>query len=76
MDATDDHFDWIRAATSNDLDRLLHRFTEQCDPLRPSELRPIRPGRVPDEEWESSAEFRAIARMLGHCWPTEAAQNQ
>jgi hypothetical protein len=75
MDALDDHLDWIREATTRDRERLLEHLTEQCDPLHPSELKPVRPGRVPDEEWESSAEFTALARMLGHCWPTEAAQN-
>jgi hypothetical protein len=75
MDALDRHFDWLRAATKRDFDRLIHHFTEQCDPLQPSDLRPVRPGRVPDEEWEDSPEFAALARMLGRCWPTETAQN-
>jgi hypothetical protein len=76
MDALDDHLERIRASTSRDWCRLIEHFTEQCDPLSPSELGPIRPGRVPDEEWQGSAEFAALSRMLGRCWPTEAAQNQ
>jgi hypothetical protein len=76
MDAIDDHLDWIRGATARDWNRLLDHFAEQCDPLSPSELKPVRPGRIPDEEWESSTEFQALARMLGRCWPTETAQNQ
>ena len=76
MDALDAHLDWLRAATTRDFARLIHHFTEQCDPLRPSDLRPIRPGRVPDGEWESSAEFSALARMLDRCWPNETSQNQ
>jgi hypothetical protein len=76
MDAPlDDHLQRIRAATPRDWHELLEHFVEQCDPLRPSELRPIRPGRVPDTEWEQSAEFVALSRMLGRCWPSERAQN-
>jgi hypothetical protein len=76
MDALDDHLDRIRAATPHDWDQLLDHFVEQCDPLQPSGLRPIRPGRVPDENWEASEEFAALARMLGRCWPSEVSQNQ
>ena len=76
MDAPlDDHLDRIRAATPQDWHELLDHFAEQCDPLRPSDLRPIRPGRVPDGEWERSAEFAALSRMLGRCWPSEQSQN-
>jgi hypothetical protein len=76
MDAPlDDHLDRIRAATPRDWNELLDHFTEQCDPLRPSELRPIRPGRVPEGEWERSPEFAALSRMLGRCWPSEKSQN-
>jgi hypothetical protein len=71
----DDHLERIRAATSRDWTELLDHFVEQCDPLRPSELKPIRPGRVPDDEWEKSPEFAALSRMLGRCWPSERAQN-
>jgi hypothetical protein len=77
MDAPlDDHLHRIRAATPRDRHELLEHFVEQCDPLRPSELRPIRPGRVPDGEWERSPEYAALSRMLGRCWPTEQSQNQ
>jgi hypothetical protein len=76
MDAPlDDHLERIHAATSRDWNELLDHFTEQCDPLRPSELRPIRPGRVPDGEWERSPEFAALSRMLGRCWPSDQSQN-
>jgi hypothetical protein len=43
--------------------------------MRPSELRPIRPGRVPDGDWERSPEHAALSRMMRRCWPTEASQN-
>ena len=76
VDALDDHLDRINAATQRDWIDLLEHFTEQCEPLRLSELRPIRPGRVPDDEWESSEEFSALADMLNRCWPTERAQRQ
>ena len=76
MDALDDHFDRSRAATPQDRLALLELFTGQCDPLDPSELRPIRGGRVPDAEWPRSAEYAALARMLGRCWPSELCQNQ
>ena len=76
MDALDDHLDRIRAATSQDWHQLLEHFVEQCEPLKPSALRPIRPGRVPDDEWEGSAEFRALAHMLARCWPSERSQLQ
>jgi hypothetical protein len=76
MDALDDHLDRIRAATDRDWTELLQHFTEQCEPLSPSEVRPIRPGRIPDEEWEDSEEFFALADMLGRCWPTERSQRQ
>jgi hypothetical protein len=76
MDALDDHLDRIRAATRRDWAALLEHFHEQCDPLRPSELRPIRLGRVPDEHWERSPEFAAITRMLARCWPSERSQRQ
>ena len=76
MDAPlDDHLERIRAATPRDWHELLEHFAEQCEPLKPSELRPVRPGRVPDGEWEKSAEFVALSRMLGRCWPSEQAQN-
>jgi hypothetical protein len=71
----DKHLQRIRTATPKELAKLLDHFVEQCDPLNPSDLRPIRPGRVPDEEWESSPEHAALSRMLGRCWPTEQAQN-
>jgi hypothetical protein len=76
MDALDDHLDRIRAATKRDWTDLLDHFTEQCEPLSPSALRPIRPGRVADEDWEGSEEFSALADMLSRCWPTERSQRQ
>jgi hypothetical protein len=76
MDTLGDHFDRIRGASARDWDELLDHFVEQCHPLDPSELRPLRPGRVPDEEWERSHEYVALARMLGRCWPTERSQRQ
>jgi hypothetical protein len=76
VDALDDHLDRINAATQRDWTDLLQHFTEQCEPLTPSELRPIRPGRVPDGEWECSEEFSALADMLNRCWPTERSQRQ
>ena len=76
MDALDDHLDRIRAATDRDWQELLAHFTERCEPLKPSELRPIRRGRVPDDEWQDSPEYLALADMLSHCWPSEAAQRQ
>lgn len=76
MDALDDHLDRIRAATPHDWARLLEHFAAQCDPLEPSNLRPIRPGRVPDSEWEASPEHAALAGMLGRCWPSERCQLQ
>jgi hypothetical protein len=76
MDALDDHLDRIRAATPRDWSALLDHFCEQCDPLNPSELRPIRLGRVPDANWEDSREFAAITRMLARCWPSERSQRQ
>ena len=76
VDALDDHLDRINAATQRDWIDLLEHFTEQCEPLSLSEVRPIRPGRVPDEEWESSEEFYALADMLNRCWPTERSQRQ
>jgi hypothetical protein len=72
----DKHLQRIRTATSRELEKLLDHFVEQCDPMAPSELRPIRPGRVPDGDWETSPEYAALSRMLGRCWPTEQAQNQ
>jgi hypothetical protein len=76
VDALDDHLARIHAATSRDWRALLEHFAVQCDPLQPSELRPIRPGRVPEEDWESSREFAALSRMLGRCWPSERSQHQ
>ena len=76
MDALDDHFDRIRGATEQDWQQLLELFTEQCEPGRQSVLRPVRPGRVPDEEWERSPEYRALADMLARCWPSERSQRQ
>jgi hypothetical protein len=76
MDALDDHLDRIRAASPQDWDDLLEHFVEQCEPLTPAQLRPIRPGRVPDGEWERSQEFAALTRMLGRCWPSERSQRQ
>jgi hypothetical protein len=76
MEALDDHLERIRAATSRDWHALLEHFVDQCEPLSPSELRRIRPGRVPDEEWERSPEFRALAHMLARCWPSERCQLQ
>lgn len=76
MDALDDHLHRIHAASERDWKRLLEHFTEQCEPLAPARLRPIRPGRVPDEEWEASVEFAALAGMLGRCWPSERSQRQ
>lgn len=76
MDAPlDDHLERIRAATPKDWHELLEHFTNQCDPLRPSELGPVRPGRVPDPEWERSPEYAALSRMLSRCWPSEQSQN-
>jgi hypothetical protein len=75
-DALDDHLDRIRDATPRDWHALLDHFVEQCDPLRPSALRPVRAGRVPDAEWERSPEFAALSRMLGRCWPSERSQRQ
>jgi hypothetical protein len=75
MDAIDPHLTRIRTSTSRDWHELLEHFAEQCDPLNPSELRPIRPGRVPEDEWEGSPEYTALARMLGRCWPSEQSQN-
>jgi hypothetical protein len=76
MDAPlDDHLERIDAATPRDWHDLLEHFAEQCEPLKPSELRPVRPGRVPDGEWEKSPEFAALSRMLGRCWPSEQSQN-
>jgi hypothetical protein len=76
MDAPlDDHLQRIRAATPRDWHDLLDHFAAQCDPLWPSELRPIRLGRVPDHEWERSAEYAALSRMLRRCWPSEQSQN-
>jgi hypothetical protein len=71
----DDHLQRIRAATPRDQRQLLDHFVEQCDPLWPSELRPVRPGRVPDGEWERSPEYAALSGMMGRCWPTEQSQN-
>jgi hypothetical protein len=76
MDALDDHLDRIRSATDREWSDLLEHFTECCQPAEPSQLRPIRPGRVPDAQWEGSPEFRALANMLSRCWPTQAAQDQ
>lgn len=76
MDALDDHLDRIRAATDRDWRDLLAHFTEQCEPTKPSTLRPIRPGRVPDAEWEQSEEYLALAGMLSRCWPSERSQRQ
>jgi hypothetical protein len=75
MDAIDPHLARIRKSTPRDWSRLLDHFAEQCDPLVPSDLRPIRPGRVPEDEWEGSPEFTALASMLGRCWPSERSQN-
>jgi hypothetical protein len=76
MDALDDHLDRIHAATSRDWRELLEHFAAQCDPMKPSELRPIRPGRVPEDEWTGSPEYAALSRMLGRCWPSERSQHQ
>jgi hypothetical protein len=76
MDALDDHLDRIRAATEQDWQELLELFTEQCEPMRQSALRPVRAGRVPDAEWERSPEYRALADMLARCWPSERSQRQ
>jgi len=75
MDALDPHLTRIKTFTKRDWHQLLEHFAEQCDPLKPSSLRPIRPGRVPEDEWEGSPEYRALASMLGRCWPSEQAQN-
>lgn len=76
MDALDEHLEWIRDATPRDRTRLLEHFTAQCDPLVPSLLRPVRPGPVPDGEWERSPEHAALVRMLNRCWPSERSQCQ
>lgn len=76
MDALDAHLARIRAATARDWTELLAHFTEQCEPERPSELRPVRSGRVPDGAWEGSREYHALADMLGRCWPSERSQHQ
>ena len=76
MDALNDHLHRIRAATKSDWQELLSHFTERCEPLEPSRLQPVRPGRVPDTEWQVSPEYLALADMLTHCWPTETAQRQ
>lgn len=76
MDALGEHLERIRAATEQHWRALLDLFTEQCEPAVQSALRPVRAGRVPDEEWESSFEYRALADMLARCWPTELSQRQ
>jgi hypothetical protein len=76
MDALDGHLHRIRVATERDWRDLLARLTERCQPLEPSPLRRIRPGRVPDAEWQDSPEYLALADMLTHCWPTVTAQRQ
>jgi hypothetical protein len=76
MDALGDHLERIRLATQQDWQELLELFTEQCEPPRQSSLQPIRPGRVPDDEWERSGEYQALGRMLTRCWPSERSQRQ
>ena len=76
MDPHDDQLGPIRWGSGNRRSGLLHHFNEQCEPTEPSALRPIRPGRVPDEEWDGSAERRAIVDMLARCWPSERSQRQ
>jgi hypothetical protein len=76
MDALDDHLERINAATPDDWEQLLEHFVAQCDPLVPSELRPLRGTRVPDDEWETSPEYEALLRMFWRCWPTERSQRQ
>jgi hypothetical protein len=76
MQPLDDHLERIRLATWRDWKALLEHFAEQCDPMRPSELRPVRPGRVPDIEWDNSPECSALTRMLARCWPSERSQRQ
>jgi hypothetical protein len=76
MDALGEHLERIRMSTEQDREQLLALFTEQCEPPLPSALRSIRGDRVPDEEWEDSDEYRALADMLGCCWPSERSQRQ
>jgi hypothetical protein len=76
MDAHDDYLDRIHRGAGPRWSGLLHHFNEQCEPSMPSVLRPLRTGRVPDDEWERSPEFRAIATMLAHCWPSQRCQRQ
>jgi hypothetical protein len=76
VDAFKDHLERIRAASPKDWHALIEHFVDQCEPLNAAELRPIRPGRVPEDEWESSQEFAALTRMLGRCWPSERSQRQ
>ena len=70
------HLTRSRTATARDWTELLAHFTEQCEPEWPSELRPVRSGRVPDGSWEGSREYHALADMLGRCWPSERSQHQ
>ena len=76
MDALGQHLERIRAATERDWRELLQLFTEQCEPSRQSVIGVVRPSRVPDDEWECSDEYRALADMLTRCWPTERSQSQ
>jgi hypothetical protein len=76
MDALGEHLERIRMATEQEWRELLDLFVEHCEPVRQSDLQPIRVGRVPDEEWERSSEYRALGRMLSHCWPSERSQRQ
>lgn len=63
-------------ATEQDWQELLALFAEQCEPAGQSPLQPISPGRVPDEDWERSYEYRALGDMLARCWPSERSQRQ
>jgi hypothetical protein len=76
MDAINEHLERIHSATQQDWHELLELFTEQCEPSRQTQLGPVRTGRVPDEEWERSEEYRALAHMLARCWPSERSQRQ
>ena len=63
-------------ATEQDWQELLALFAEQCEPARQSSLQPVRAGRVSDDDWERSEEYRALGEMLTRCWPTERCQRQ
>jgi hypothetical protein len=76
MDALNEHLERIQTATQQDWQELLELFTEQCEPSRQATLGAVRGGRVPDEEWERSEEYRALAHMLSRCWPSERSQRQ